>query len=234
MELANCVGKATMAGVDMDMVGESILFPPNTKRRENIGSNDAASQGNLEAKYKLGLFDDPYRYCDENRAKTEIFTDAHRKEARSIAAQSFVLLKNQDNILPLKKSGTIALVGPLADNKENMPGTWSVAANFSKASSVLTGIKKVVGDRAKIIYAKGSNLDADEKFEERAGMFGKALGRDNRPAGDIIAEAVNAANQSDVVVAVVGESAEMTGESSSRSNTEIPEVQRCQGFIENQ
>src|SRR4029077_17504886 len=134
--------------------------------------------------------------------------------------------KNENNILPLKKGGTIALVGPLADSKENMPGTWSVAANFSKATSVLTGVKEVIGDKAKIIYAKGSNLDADAAFEQRAGMFGKALGRDNRPAADIITEAVNAANQSDVVVAVLGESAEMSGESSSRSNIEIPEAQK--------
>ena len=105
----------------------------------------------LEAKYKLGLFDDPYRYCDENRAKTEIFTAANREEARNIAAQSFVLLKNHNNILPLKKSGTIALIGPLADNKENMPGTWSVAANFANATSLLTGLKEVVGSNVKIL-----------------------------------------------------------------------------------
>ena len=119
---------------------------------------DDACRRILEAKYKLGLFDDPYRYCDENRAKTEIFTDANRKEARAIAAESFVLLKNQNNILPLKKSGTIALIGPLADTKENMPGTWSVAADFSKAISVLQGLKEVVGNKAKILYAKGLTL----------------------------------------------------------------------------
>ncbi|MEI7736428.1 MAG: glycoside hydrolase family 3 C-terminal domain-containing protein, partial [Ferruginibacter sp.] len=165
-------------------------------------------------------------YCDAARAKTEIFTDANRKEARAIAAQSFVLLKNANNLLPLKKSGTIALVGPLADNKENMPGTWSVAANFSKATSVLAGLKEVVGDKAKIIYARGSNLDYDAAFEERAGMFGKDLKRDNRPTAEIIQEAVNAANQSDVVVAALGESAEMSGECSSRSDIQIPEAQK--------
>lgn len=228
-DLPTVSARALMAGIDMDMVGESILnFSAKSLKEGKVtmAQIDAACRRILEAKYKLGLFDDPYRYCDGNRAKTEIFTDASRKEARSIAAQSFVLLKNQNNILPLKKGGTIAVVGPLADNKENMPGTWSVAANFSKAISVLTGIKEVAGSGAKIIYAKGSNLDADAAFETRAGMFGKALGRDNRPAADIIAEAVNAANQSDVVVAVVGESAEMSGESSSRSNIEVPEAQK--------
>ena len=172
------------------------------------------------------MFDDPYRYCDANRAKTEIFTAANRAAARKIAADCFVLLKNQNNILPLKKSGTIALVGPMADNKENMPGTWSVAANFSKATSVLAGLKEVVGDKVKILYAKGSNLDYDTTFEKRAGMFGKDLKRDRRPAEEIIQEAVNIANQSDVIVAAVGESAEMSGECSSRSNIEIPEAQK--------
>jgi beta-glucosidase len=228
-DLQTVSARALMAGVDMDMVGESILNFSAKSLKEGkvtLAQIDLACRRILEAKYKLGLFDDPYKYCDENRAKTEIFTDANRKEARSIAAQSFVLLKNQNNILPLKKTGTIAVVGPLADSKENMPGTWSVAANFSKATSVLTGLKEVAGDKVKIIYAKGSNLDADASFEQRAGMFGKALGRDNRPAADIIAEAVNAANQSDAVVAVMGESAEMSGESSSRSNIEIPEAQK--------
>ncbi|TMI71388.1 MAG: beta-glucosidase BglX [Bacteroidetes bacterium] len=228
-DLKTVSARALMAGIDMDMVGESILNYSAKSLKEGkvtMAQIDAACRRILEAKYKLGLFDDPYRYCDENRAKTEIFSDAHRREARSIAAQSFVLLKNQNNVLPLKKGGTIAVVGPLADNRENMPGTWSVAANFQKATSVLAGIKDVAGNNVKIIYAKGSNLDADEQFEERAGMFGKALGRDKRPAADIIAEAVNAANQSDVVVAVLGESAEMSGESSSRSNIEIPSAQK--------
>jgi beta-glucosidase len=179
----------------------------------------------LEAKYKLGLFEDPYKYCDENRAKTEIFTDANRKAAREIAAKSFVLLKNNNNILPLKRSGTIALIGPLADNKENMPGTWSVAADFSKSISVLEGLKNVAGNDVKILYAKGSNLDADSLFEQRAGMFGKSFQHDSRPAQEIINEALAVANQSDVIVAALGESAEMTGESSSRSNIKIPEAQ---------
>ena len=217
------------AGVHMDMVGEGYLNTLKKSLQEGKVTQqeiDNACRLILEAKYRLGLFDNPYKYCDENRAKTEIFTDANRAEARKIAADCFVLLKNQNNVLPLKKSGTIALIGPLADNKENMPGTWSVAANFSKATSVLAGIQSVVGNRAKVIYAKGSNLDADEAFEQRATMFGKSLQRDNRPAADIIAEAVTAANQADVVVAALGEAAEMTGEASSRTSLDIPEVQK--------
>ena len=228
-DLQTVSARALMAGIDMDMVGEGILLTTQKSLKEGkvtLAQIDAACRRILEAKYKLGLFDDPYKYCDENRAKTEVFTAEHRQIARSTAAQSFVLLKNQNNVLPLQKSGTIALIGPLADNKENMPGTWSVAANFDKATSVLTGLKEVVGDKVKILHARGSNLDEDSLFEERAGMFGKSLRRDSRPAQVILQEALDIANQSDVIVAALGESAEMSGESSSRSNIEIPKIQQ--------
>jgi beta-glucosidase len=228
-DLQTVSARALMAGIDMDMVGEGILTTTLKSLKEGkvtIVQIDAACRRILEAKYKLGLFEDPYRYCNESRAKTEVFTSANRKEARSIAAESFVLLKNQQNILPLKKSGTIALIGPLADNKENMPGTWSVAANFDKAISVLAGLKKVLGDKVKILHARGANLDEDSLFEDRAGMFGKSLHHDSRPATIIIQEALDIANQSDVIVAALGESAEMSGESSSRSNIEIPQAQK--------
>lgn len=220
---------ALKAGIDMDMVSEGFL---NTLKKSLQAGKvtqaeiDQACRRVLEAKYKLGLFADPYKYCDEHRASTEIFTDANRTTARQIAADCFVLLKNQRNVLPLKTGGTIALVGPLADNKENMPGTWSVAANFEKSISVLQGLKDVAGEGTKIIYAQGSNLDADSLFELRAGMFGKNLHRDHRPAAEIIRDAVNAANQADVVVAALGESAEMSGESSSRSDIGIPRAQQ--------
>ena len=221
--------KALNAGIDMDMVGEGLLTTLQKSLKEGkvtVAQIDAACKRILEAKYKLGLFDDPYKYCDENRAKTEVFSKEHRSIARQTAAQSFVLLKNQNNILPLKKSGTVALVGPLADNPENMPGTWAVAARFSEAISVSKGLKETLGDKVKVLQARGSNLDADSLFEERAGMFGKSLRRDSRSAEAMINEAVAIANQSDVVIAALGESAEMTGEASSRSNIEIPEVQR--------
>ena len=219
---------ALNAGIDMDMVGEGFLTTLKKSWQEKKVTQkqiDDACRRILEAKYKLGLFDDPYRYGDEKRA-SEIYTDANRKTAREIAADCFVLLKNQNNVLPLKKSGTIALIGPLADAKENMPGTWSVAADFSKAISVLQGLNETVGNKAKLLYAKGSFLDDDTVFEQRAGMFGKAFTRDGRTKEQLLQEALNIATQSDVVVAALGESAEMTGESSSRSNIEIPQTQQ--------
>jgi beta-glucosidase len=107
-----------------------------------------------------------------------------------------------------------------------MPGTWSVAADFSKAISLLQGMKETVGNSAKILYAKGSFLDEDSLFEQRAGMFGKSFNRDGRTTEQLLREALNIASRSDVVVAALGESAEMTGESSSRSDIQIPQVQK--------
>ncbi len=220
---------ALNAGIDMDMVGEGFLTTLKNSvdsGRVKLKDIDAACRRILEAKYKLGLFDDPYRYCDLNRAATEIYTDANRAVARKLATESMVLLKNEGQMLPLKKAGTIAVIGPLADAKENMPGTWSVAANYSNPISILTGIKKASTGKAAILYAKGSNLVADAALEDRATMFSKSLGRDQRTATELLNEALEKANQADQIVAVLGESAEMSGESSSRTNLEIPDVQK--------
>jgi beta-glucosidase len=228
-DLQTVSAKALDAGLDMDMVSEGLLSTLRQSVKEGKISekqiNDACRRI-LEAKFKLGLFHDPYRYCNVDRAKNEIFTSANRAEARSIAAQSFVLLKNKGDILPIKKTGTIALVGPLADAKENMTGTWSVAARFSESISVREGLQKAVGANAKVVYAKGSNLDADEAIEERGTMFGKTLHRDKRSAEELRNEAVQIAKGADVIIAAVGESAEMSGEASSRTNIEIPETQK--------
>jgi beta-glucosidase len=220
---------ALKAGVDMDMVGEGFLTTLKQSLKDGTitqGDIDNACRLILEAKYKLGLFDNPYKYCDDNRAKTEVFSVANRTEARRIAADCFVLLKNQDNVLPLKKTGTIAVVGPLGNNKQNMPGTWSVAANFDKAESLLDGLSSVAGNHARIVYAKGCNLDYDSVFEARATMFGKSLGRDKRSPEELRHEALSICATADVIVAALGESAEMTGESASRSDLNIPQAQK--------
>lgn len=220
---------ALEAGMDMDMVGEGFLTTLHKSVNEGkitTAQIDAACRRILEAKYKLGLFDDPYRYCDPQRAATEVYTDANRKIARQTAAESFVLLKNEGNILPLKKNAKIALVGPLADDRLNMCGTWTVAGEFEKAISVHDGIKMLTGKPENIIVAKGSNIVSDSLLETRIGMFGKATGWDSRPADVMIAEAVKAAEKSDVVIAVLGEASESSGESSSLTNIEIPQNQR--------
>jgi beta-glucosidase len=221
--------KALEAGLDMDMVSEGLLTTLQKSMKDGVITEAQITQACrrvLETKYKLGLFTDPYKYCDDNRAKQEVFTIENRKEARAIAARSFVLLKNKNGLLPIQKRGTIALIGPLADAKENMTGTWSVAADFSKSVSLLKGLQNAVAGKATIRYAKGSNLDEDAAFEERATMFGKTLHRDKRSAGELREEALRIAKSADVIIAAVGESAEMAGESSSRSNIEIPETQK--------
>ena len=220
---------ALNAGIEMDMVGEGFLTTLSQSVQQgkvSIAQIDNAVRLILNAKYDLGLFHDPYKYCDPKRAKTELFTKANRAEARKTAAQSLVLLKNQQQLLPLKKTGTIAVIGPLADAKENMAGTWSVATNQQNSISLLAGISDVAGSSAKILYAKGSNLDYDAGLEERATMFGKSLNRDPRTPAALLSEAVSIAQQSDIIIAALGEAAEMSGESSSRTNLEIPQAQK--------
>ena len=220
---------ALNAGIEMDMVSEGFLNTLQKSLKEGkvtIEEIDNAVRLILNAKYDLGLFQDPFKYCDENRAKTEIFTQSNRAEARKIASESMVLLKNKNQLLPLKKSGKIALIGPLADAKENMSGTWSLATKQENSISVLAGLKEAVGNNTKILYAKGSNLDYDEALEERATMFGKTLHRDKRTNEELLNEALIIANQSDIIIAALGESAELSGECSSRTNLEIPQAQK--------
>jgi beta-glucosidase len=217
------------AGVEMDMVSEGFLNTLGKSLKE--GKVTEAQINNacrlvLEAKYKLGLFEDPFRYCNDERAKKEILTPANLQAARATASQSFVLLKNQNNLLPLKKAGTIALVGPLANTGSNMPGTWSVNADLQNTPSLLEGLKTVVGDKVKILHSLGSNLIADPEYQERATMFGREIPRDSRSEEVIINEALENAKKADVVVAALGESSEMSGEASSRTDLELPDVQK--------
>lgn len=220
---------ALNAGVDMDMVSDAFsgtLKKSVEEGKVSAAAIDAACRRILEAKYKLGLFDDPYKYCDVNRPKKQIFTKEHRAIARKTASESFVLLKNE-GVLPLSKKGTIAVVGPLANTRSNMPGTWSVAAVLDNAPSLVEGLREVVGDRAKVVTTKGSNLIGDADYEKRATMFGRELHRDNRTDRELLDEALKVAAGADVIVAALGESSEMSGESSSRTNLEMPDVQRA-------
>lgn len=219
---------ALNAGTDMDMVADGFLGTIEKSLNEgkvSMATIDAACRRILEAKYKLGLFDDPYRYFNSKRAKTEIYTDEHRAAARKLATETFVLLENSDNVLPLAKKGKIALVGPLADTRTNMPGTWSVAAAMDKYKTVREAMTEAVKGKAEVLYAKGCNVCYDSIMEKNSTMFGREM-RDNRDADVMRAEAVKIAQEADVVVACIGEPSEMTGESSCRTNLEILDAQK--------
>ncbi len=220
---------ALKAGLDMDMVGEGFLTTLGKSLEEGIvtlAEIDQACRRVLEAKYKLGLFEDPYRYFDETRPEKEILTAENRQAAREVAARSFVLLKNNNQALPLKKSGTVALIGPLADNKNNMLGTWAPTGNPQLSVPVLEGIKNVAGNEVNILYARGSNISDDLDFAKKVNVFGARIDIDERPPEVMLQEAVNTARRADVVVAVVGEATEMSGESGNRTNLNVPEEQK--------
>jgi beta-glucosidase len=220
---------ALKAGLDMDMVGEGFLTTLKKSLKEGKVTQqeiDQACRRVLEAKYKLGLFNNPNKSINPAKEKTDVLTDAHRRFARKMAEHSFVLLKNANQALPLKKSGSIALVGPLADNHSEMLGTWVIAGDPDKSVSVMEGIKNVAGTNVTINYAKGANFTDDSLLNARAFAISPPQPKETRSAQQMIDEAVSAAKKSDVIVAVVGESANMTGESSSRSDISIPENQR--------
>lgn len=227
-DMQEVAARAINAGVDMDMVSDAFVGTLKQSVRDgkvSMQTIDNACRLILEAKYKLGLFADPYKYCDLKRPARDIFTPEHRAVARRIAGESFVLLKNE-SVLPLSMKGNIAVIGPLADTRSNMPGTWSVAAVLDKSPSLIEGLKEMTAGKANILYAKGSNLIGDAAYEERATLFGRSLNRDDRTDAQLLEEALAVAGKSDVIIAALGESSEMSGESSSRTSLDIPDVQR--------
>ncbi|WP_420603035.1 beta-glucosidase BglX [Flagellimonas sp.] len=216
------------AGLDMDMVGEGFLT--TLKKSVAEGKVTEAQITNacrriLEAKHKLGLFDDPYRYLDDNRPKKQILTAEHRQMAREVAARSFVLLKNPNGVLPIKKNAKIALVGPLAESRKNMLGTWAPTGDTNLAITVLEGFKNLVPN-AEIRYAKGANISDDPEFAKKVNVFGPRIEIDKRSPENLLEESITAAEESDVIVAVIGEATEMSGEAASRTDISIPESQK--------
>lgn len=225
-EKENAAALALKAGTDMDMV--SGLYLKTLKDAIQRGEVDEAMVDKacrrvLEAKMRLGLFDDPYKYCKSERLDHDMYTDAHRTTAREIAAETFVLLKNDISLLPLAKKGKIALIGPLADAGNNMCGCWSGYCRAEKHESLLQAFKNAVGDNAEIIYARGANIYYDETTQcNAAGMRQIERGDDNA----MHKEALAAAAKADIIVAAMGESADMSGESASRAELTIPDTQR--------
>lgn len=219
---------ALKAGLDMDMVGEGFLTTLKRSVQEGKVSEAEITQACrriLEAKYKLGLFDDPYRYIDPKRPATDILNATHRKTAREAAAQSFVLLKNHNDVLPIQKNAKIALIGPLANNKNNMLGTWAPTGNPQLSVPVLEGFKNVAPN-VTITYAKGANISNNPELAKKVNVFGPRIEIDERTPEILLEEALKLAQKSDVVVAVVGEATEMSGEAASRTDLSIPDSQK--------
>lgn len=225
-DLKHASALALTAGTDMDMCSMGFIGTLEESVKDGTVSEEAvntACRRVLEAKYKLGLFKDPYKYCDVKRRKTDIFTAENRAAARRIAAETFVLLKNKADLLPLKKQGRIALIGPLADTRANMAGTWCVAYTPDKYSTLKEGFERALKGKAELLYAQGCNLMADSA-RQRAAEFGKTIARGDDAR--LKAEAIEMARQADVIVCAMGESADMSGECASRSDLRLPDVQR--------
>ncbi len=224
-DLADASAQALNAGTDMDMCSRGYIGTLEQSvldGRVSAEAVDRACRRVLEAKYRLGLFDNPYKYCDPKRRKKDIFTAENRAAARDIAAETFVLLKNDNGTLPLKKEGRIALIGPLADTRSNMAGTWCVAYTPERYSTLRESMAQALDGKAKLLYAQGCNITADER-QQKDGEFGKTIKRGDDAL--MKAEALAVARQADVIVCAMGETAEMTGESSSRAKLAMPDVQ---------
>nr|WP_238354294.1 beta-glucosidase BglX [Fulvivirga marina] len=207
--IAEAASMALKAGVDMDMMGDAYLEEiPRLIEEGKFEEKhlDEAVRNVLKLKFDLGLFDDPYRYSDTARESQEIRAKQHLDVARDVAKRSIVLLKNEDHLLPLnKETGTIAVIGPLANNQADMNGTWSFFGEAQHPVTFLQGIKNVASPNTEVVYEEGCDLYDDSK--------------------DKIARAVSAARSADVVIMAVGESAVMNGEAGSRSNIQLPGIQ---------
>lgn len=229
---------ALWAGVDMDMIAEDyIAHLPGLAETgldvpeaglsisaEAIGAAiDEACGRVLALKHRLGLFDDPYRYCDEERAAHTALSPDHRSVARRAIADTAVLLKNE-GVLPLRPGARIALIGALADDRTNLLGTWAVAGDPNAAVTLREGLAACYD--GPITCVKGADLVDDPILAERLNVNGTTVFLDKRSAEAMIEEALDAAAEADVVVAVVGEAKEYSGESSSRTDLDLPAPQR--------
>ena len=225
--LKEASAQALNAGTDMDMCSNGFvatLAQSVADGKVSEATINEACRRVLEAKYKLGLFANPYKYCDAKRHKTEVFTNENRQTARDIAAQTFVLLKNDHQLLPLKKEGSVALIGPLADTRNNMAGTWSVAQIPDRYATLRESMAKALEGKAKLLYAQGCNVWYDEQLQKN-GELGKTIARGDD--AELKAQALNIAQQADVIVCAMGETADMSGECATRTSLEMPDAQHA-------
>ncbi len=242
-DLTTVGARALEAGCDMDMVAESFFGLKGRRAEGQKGYRrqvDEACKRVLIAKYRLGLFDDPYRYCDDTRRATDIYTQANKAQARALAAETFVLLKNGQiggkaerlkggkaeglrGILPLAKNAKVALIGPLADTRANMAGTWSVAATFDY-KTIREAFEEVL-PKGHLFYAKGSNIEYSQELQQRGELAGRSIW-DERTPEQMKREAMAAARKADIIVLAMGETSEMSGECACRTSLTMPKAQQ--------
>lgn len=227
-DFATVAARALDAGCDMDMVSEAFNKTLKQSLAEGVVTEQQinnACRRILEAKYKLGLFDDPYKYCDAKRESAVVYNSANRQTARELAADCMVLLKNENHLLPLNvNKKKIAVIGPLGNTASNMPGMWSVpGSQIRKPVTLFNGLKSMLGNGVK--YAKGCNALSDSILEQKLSV-GNILERDGRSDNALFNEAIDLANESDIIIAAMGELSEMSGEGASRADITIPEPQK--------
>ncbi|WP_428945645.1 beta-glucosidase BglX [Pantoea sp. FN060301] len=224
---------AIQSGVNMSMSDEYYSkYLPGLVKSGAVSQQeiDDAARHVLNVKYDMGLFNDPYSHLGDKSsdpADTNAESRLHRAEARDVARKSLVLLKNRQNTLPLKKAGTIALIGPLADSQRDIMGSWSAAGVATQSVTVLQGLKNATAGQAEVLYAKGANVTDHKGIQDFLNLYEKAVTIDNRTPQQLLDEAVATANKADVVVAVVGEAQGMAHEASSRSDITLPASQQA-------
>ena len=232
-DLKSNSAKALKAGTDMDMCANGFVGTLAASLQDGtvtMADIDQACRRVLEAKWKLGLFDNPYRYLDAKRRAKDIYTTANRAASRKMAAETFVLLKNGvpggspagKSLLPLNPNTTIALIGPLANDRANIAGTWCVAYTPERYATIKEALERRLSN-SRLLYAQGCNLTHDADLQQAA-EFGKSIPRVD--AAKAKAEALAVAKKADVIVCAMGECADFSGESSSRATLEMPDAQR--------
>lgn len=209
-DLAGASLKSVNAGIEMDMMSGAFLNHLAKQVKEGQVSEEvlnSAVRRILEAKYDLGLFEDPYRYSNNKREKETVMKQEFLNEARDVARKSMVLLKNENQVLPLKKNQKVAFIGPLVKDEKNIIGNWAARGDrYGKAWSVWEGLNDVLGKDAKISYALGTDINTTSTKDFQ--------------------QAINVAKDADVIVAVMGENENQTGEAASQTNIDLPGNQK--------
>ena len=228
-DLQTVAARALKAGVDMDMVGQAFIGTLGQSLKEGKVTQeqiDQACRRVLEAKYKLGLFDKPFQYHDEERAEKYWRCEDHLALARDLAGRSCVVLNHSNNLLPLEKEGTIDVVGPLADSKADMLGTWAATPDTTGIVTILDGIRNVAGREVDVLHARGSYFTEDSFLLNRNNRKDEPITTDPAQSEKWLKQATETARKSDVIVAVLGEPRSWSGEASSRADISIPDCQQ--------